>query len=110
MNAFKVTYTDGTTEEFKAYLLQYGGIVTDENPVTGEETRHQIATVELVETVKVLTCCCCGADAPGRQWYNRDAGYGLCPRCAKWIATRETPETMQNLYGTPGVHYFTEES
>lgn len=42
MNAFKVTYTDGTSyetnangtaEEFKAYLTQCGPIV-DENPVT----------------------------------------------------------------------------
>lgn len=55
MNTFQVTYTDGTgyltsangtAEEFKTYLMQYGGIVTDENPVTGEETRREIARVE----------------------------------------------------------------
>ncbi len=55
MNAFKVTYTDGThyttsangtLEEFTAYLMQFGGIVTDENPVTGEETRRTIAKVQ----------------------------------------------------------------
>lgn len=57
MNTFKVTYTDGThyttsangtIEEFTAYLMQFGGIVTDENPVTGEETRRTIASVEQI--------------------------------------------------------------
>lgn len=58
MNAFKVTFTDGThyttnangtLKEFKAYLMQDGGVFTDENPVTGEETRRYLATVEQVE-------------------------------------------------------------
>lgn len=55
MNAFKVTYTDGshyttnangTLAEFTAYLMQFGGVVVDENPVTGEETRYTIEKVE----------------------------------------------------------------
>ena len=55
MNAFKVTYTDGThyttnangtLAEFTAYLMQFSGVVTDENPVTGKETRRQIEKVE----------------------------------------------------------------
>lgn len=57
MNAFRVTYTDGTSyetnangtrEEFEAYLMQFGGVITDENPETGEETRRYIAKVEQV--------------------------------------------------------------
>lgn len=57
MNIFKVTYTDGThyttnangtLAEFTAYLMQFGGIVVDENPVTGKETRRQIEKVEQV--------------------------------------------------------------
>jgi hypothetical protein len=60
------------------------------------------------QSIITLTCCCCGTSTHGRQWYNRDTGYGLCPKCAKWIATRETPETMQSNYGTPEVHYFTQ--
>ena len=55
-----------------------------------------------------LRCCSCDNDAPGRQWYNQDTGYGLCAKCAAWIATRETPETMRKYYGEPGTHYFTE--
>lgn len=55
MNAFKVTYTDGssyvtsangTLEEFTAYLMQFGGVVVDENLVTGEETRRYIERVD----------------------------------------------------------------
>jgi len=60
--------------------------------------------------VKSLTCCCCGGLAKGRQWWNRDTGYGLCPGCAKWIADRgESPASMKESYGIAGYHYFTEE-
>jgi len=60
MNAFKVTYTDGThyttsangtLSEFTAYLLQFGRIVVDENPVTGKETKREIEKVELLPDV-----------------------------------------------------------
>lgn len=60
MKAFKVTYTDGTSyttnangtaESFYAYLTQFGPVVTDENPATGEETRR---TIEKVEDVTLL--------------------------------------------------------
>lgn len=65
MKSFKVTFTDGssyttaangTLEEFTAYLMQFGGIVVDENPVTGKETRRQIATIEDVtpKTYQIL--------------------------------------------------------
>ena len=53
-----------------------------------------------------LVCCCCGDWTLGRQWWNRDTGFGLCQRCADWIPTRgTTEEEMQQLYGTRGVHY-----
>ena len=63
MNTFRVTYTDGsnyvtnangTLKEFTDYLMQFGGVVTDENPVTGEETHRQIEKVEQV--LKGLRC------------------------------------------------------
>lgn len=53
-----------------------------------------------------LTCCCCGKSTQGRQWYNRDKGYGLCANCAEWIKSRGTSaEEMQSLYGIKGTHY-----
>ncbi len=57
---------------------------------------------------KTLICCCCGVYTVGRQWYNRDAGYGLCPKCAKWIKSRND-EDMQSCYGIEGYHYNIEE-
>src|SRR5687768_17570220 len=84
------------TVEGKPYLLYMdaGG-----NTVYGPVT---------IGSTQSLTCCCCGTSTRGRQWYNRDTGFGLCPKCARWIATRETPEAMQSNYGTPEVNYFTQ--
>ena len=28
-----------------------------------------------------LICCCCGNWLTGRQWHNRDKGFGICTRC-----------------------------
>lgn len=53
-------------------------------------------------------CAVAAAERPrvGRQWWNRDTGYGLCERCAVWLPTRgTTPEEMKELYGERGVHY-----
>ena len=55
--------------------------------------------------IKNLECCCCSGPARGRQWFNQDTGYGLCPKCATWIRTRETAETMRSYYGIAGIHY-----
>ena len=53
-----------------------------------------------------LTCSCCGGVAIGRQWWNRDAGYGLCSKCVEFVSSKETPEHIQFCYGIEGVHYF----
>ena len=56
--------------------------------------------------IRPLTCCCCGERTIGRQWWNRDTGFGLCQSCAKWIRTRGTgPQDMHSLYGDEGYHY-----
>jgi len=63
MRSFRITYTNGdsyetnasgTLEEFTAYLMQFGGTVVNENPVTGEETRLQIEKIEDVTRYDVL--------------------------------------------------------
>lgn len=57
--------------------------------------------------VRSLTCCCCGAHA-GRfqQHYNRDTGYGICPKCyAAEIKRGTSAEDSANLYGKPGVNF-----
>ena len=55
--------------------------------------------------VRILHCCCCGAATRGRQWYNRDTGYGLCRGCVDRCSRNETPEEVKSLYGVRGVHY-----
>ena len=63
--------------------------------------------------ITTLKCACCGAWTMGRQWWNQDTGYGLCPKCGEWIAARkipgisqeDQPEYMRQTYGTKGVHY-----
>lgn len=55
---------------------------------------------------RLLTCCCCGESTLGRQWGNRDIGYGLCEPCATWLPAHDTTdEDMRELYGIQGVHY-----
>lgn len=52
-------------------------------------------------------CACCGGPA-GRwlQWHNQDYEYGCCKSCMEWMVNdeRETPESINDLYGKPGVH------
>lgn len=53
-----------------------------------------------------LNCCVCGTSA-GRweQHWNRDTGWGICQRCATEQARHESPESMERLYGKPGINY-----
>lgn len=51
-------------------------------------------------------CCCCGENA-GRweQWWNRDAGFGICRRCVVEAKRRESAMEVLSLFGVEGVHY-----
>lgn len=49
-----------------------------------------------------LECCCCGGYAPGRQWHNRDTGYGLCADC---IDTCCPDQNVTDSYGHRFVHF-----
>lgn len=55
--------------------------------------------------IKSLLCSCCGGRTRGRQWHNRDTGYGLCEACALRISEKETPEQLLRNYGEKGFHY-----
>lgn len=57
------------------------------------------------EPVVELLCSCCSSVTYGRQWHNRDDGYGVCPKCVEWMAERESAEAMKRNYGIRGVHY-----
>lgn len=66
---------------------------------------------ELAKPVVYLRCACCGADVKGRQWHNRDTGYGVCVRCVEWMESRRASkphldlEPMSDLYGVRGIHW-----
>jgi hypothetical protein len=69
---------------------------------------------ELLKSVRSLECCCCGELTRGRQWWNRDTGYGICGKCIQWLRTprtsgrndpRESEEQIRDYYGIEGVHF-----
>ena len=58
---------------------------------------------------KTLICCCCGMYTKGRQWWNRDNGYGICPRCVGEEKQRNDAIGIKSSYGEKNVHYFENE-
>lgn len=54
---------------------------------------------------KRMICACCGNGCLGRQWWNRDTGYGLCKRCIPFILEREGEEELKLGYGVRGIHF-----
>lgn len=52
-----------------------------------------------------MICACCNAGCMGRQWWNRDTGFGLCPDCAKLIEEKEGPDELRSGYGVRGTHF-----
>lgn len=55
--------------------------------------------------LRSLWCSCCGAETMGRQWYNRDTGFGLCKPCVSFVEERTGAAEMRSNYGERGVHY-----
>lgn len=67
------------------------------------------ALIEGLQAPRWLSCCVCGTGTRGRQWWNRDTGFGLCEGCAddpRIIGASEAAQReAQSLYGTRGTHY-----
>lgn len=58
------------------------------------------------QPIRSLYCAVCGARTRGRQWHNRDTGYGLCLDSFLWLINgRMSAEEIQDLYGIRGVHF-----
>lgn len=57
--------------------------------------------------IKNLECCCCGAGTQGRQWWNRDTGYGLCSGCVVFCGADVElgAHDPEKAYGIHGYHY-----
>lgn len=55
--------------------------------------------------LKTLICACCGGYTKGRQWWNQDAGFGLCPKCGEWIIGRMGEPYVSGAYGNRGKYW-----
>lgn len=60
---------------------------------------------DMDKPVRRLTCCCCVASTLGRQWHNRDTGWGLCAGCIQFCARGTEPKDFERTYGVRGVHF-----
>lgn len=53
-----------------------------------------------------LRCCICDNGTRGRQWWNRDHGFGLCDECIDFAGVSSIPVGgVANSYGVRGVHW-----
>jgi len=52
-----------------------------------------------------LKCAVCGKPASGRQWWNRDKGFGICYKCVAEQEKTTSEELMALNYGKKGEHY-----
>lgn len=52
-----------------------------------------------------LICACCGGISKGKQFWNQDTGYSICPRCFLHVERKEGTEYAIRCYGKPGVHH-----
>lgn len=82
--------------------------LNDANP-RAWRTGPMTAVIAVSARVRRFECCCCGGEAPAHEhWFNRDAGFGLCGRCATMIQARKDydPVEFTSNYGHQGVHWF----
>lgn len=107
--AFVIVAEFADTEEgdklSNAYMLEHPGIgvleVIDGRVILASKTER--GTV--VPRPCSLLCSCCGSVTRGRQWHNRDKGFGLCARCIDFCSRNTTAEDFRRCYGDRGVHF-----
>lgn len=52
-----------------------------------------------------LECNCCGNGTTGKQWWNRDTGYGICTPCGEEQEKRYGLAYVEDLNGKKGVNW-----
>lgn len=57
-----------------------------------------------------MICACCDSGTIGRQWWNRDNGFGLCKNCVDFCRRGCDDDDMFSSYGAKGIHYAIEGS
>lgn len=75
---------------------------------SGRETAHIGTALDIFDrAIRPLVCCCCGKGTHGRQWWNRDKGFGLCPDCVEFVSRSADSDDLHSCYGICGIHYAT---
>lgn len=70
-----------------------------------EDTIMRLRHPDQAKRPKGLCCAVCGCPSKGRQWWNRDTGYGVCRKCYLEEVERNGEEYARQCYGYPGVHH-----
>lgn len=66
--------------------------------MTNTTARKEIPTRQLI-------CNCCGAYCRGRQWHNRDTGFGLCLSCGDMQEKKYGIEEVKSWSGIRGYNW-----
>jgi hypothetical protein len=66
----------------------------------------EIMAITMAKPVRELGCNCCGGYTRGRQWWNRDSGYGMCVECIAYVRKQGMGEDeIREYYGVEGIHW-----
>lgn len=94
--------------QFVLALYGQGETLAVANSASQTDLHKSILWAEGVakEKTEALVCCCCGSMTRGRQWWNRDNGYGLCKQCITFVGDADVPVGAEaRSYGVRGYHY-----
>ena len=58
-----------------------------------------------MKPLESLICACCGTSCQGRQFYNQDKGFGLCPDCSDMLVDDDGLEQTEQDYGKKGIYW-----
>jgi hypothetical protein len=110
------SYEDGFFELRRKFAVRFTDADTtiseNRDEVMAWADSRSLRVIDMTQPIRRLLCSCCGASTCGRQWFNMDTGYGICPPCWKSVAKRRpfgeepmTHEEMVRTWGHPGVHH-----
>ena len=79
---------------------------SDPQEMTADEWEEYANVISnMSKRLQRLECCCCGQITAGRQWWNRDTGYGLCNDCIELNRRGSDDRDMVSQFGYLGVNY-----
>lgn len=104
-----------TKEDWKRKPKDYKTIIDGQRYILkGTNNGPCLVPVEIIKegkepqkktNTKLLTCFCCGSETRGRQWYNRDLGFGCCSNCVEFLGKKESAEELRSMIGIEGDNY-----